>query len=246
MKKPGIYYEITMPINRYRAATVGERATAQSGTRMMMPKLLSFTLLATALCTAQVPSGRWDGTVQIGGLKAPFRIDFEGTADNFKASLVNADARASSTSGTFADGKLRLSFAAAKLDATLTDGELKGTFNGTNTFTASAFCSCGYEGEAGPDIAGTWDVPSTGWRLEIRKTGEDTLATVKRTTDEIGPLRGRFDGLAFSLHYFDGTRAAILDIEPNKAGGLELTWSEPSLDAKKLNAIPAKPKQVSQ
>ena len=215
----------------------------------MYLRLFSAILLAAVAGKAQAPAGRWDGTIQFGSLKVPFRIDFEGTGSSFKGTLVNGDSLVPSTSGSFSDGKLRLSFdpSGAKLEATLADGELKGSVNGSSygsrPFTASAFCSCGFEGEAGPEIMGTWEVPGNGWRLEIRRKGEDTLATVSRSGDEVGPLTGRFDGAVFTLRYFDGRRAAVLEIERNKSGGLDLVWMEPGQDMKKFTAISAKPKQ---
>jgi len=212
----------------------------------MYLRLLPAILLAAVSSSAQAPSGRWDGTVQFGSLKVPFRIDFEGNTTTFKGSLVNGDAMTPSTSGSFSDGKLLLTFdrSGAKLEATLADGELKGDIksaSGTHPFTASRFCTCGFEGEAGPDIAGTWEVPNAGWRLQTRRSGEDTFTTVAHSdSEEPGPLSGRFDGLVFSLHYFDGNRAAMLEIEPNKSGGLDLVWTEPGKDAKKLKAISSK------
>jgi len=219
----------------------------------MYLRLFPAILLAAVSSSAQAPAGRWDGIVQFGSLKVPFRIDFEGNANAFKGSLVNGDAQIPSTSGGFSDGKILLTFdrSGAKLEASLADGELKGdvkSASGTHPFTAARFCTCGFEGEAGPDIAGNWEVPnvfggpsSAGWRLEIRRIGEDTLATIRHSdSEEPGPLSGRFDGLVFSLRYFDGNRAAMLEIEPNKSGGLDLVYTEPGKDAKKLKAISVK------
>ena len=205
----------------------------------MQPRLFSAILLAAAtLCHAQQPpAGRWDGTLNWGTLKVPFRIDFEGDADHIKASWVNADHQTSSSSGKFSDGKLLLTFNEANLDATLADGQLKGQVKtpayGTLPFTASPYCSCGYEGEAGPDISGIWETPIG--QIEIKRKGEDTFLT----TGDLGPLSGRFDGAVFTLHYFNGTRPALLEIEQNKTGGLDLLWMEPGGRAsKKLKAKP--------
>jgi len=211
----------------------------------MYLRLFPAILLAAVSSSAQAPAGRWDGTVQFGSLKVPFRIDFESNANTFKGSLVNGDANVPSTSGSFSDGKVLLAFdrSGAKLEASLADGELKGSINsasGTHPFTASRFCTCGFEGEAGPDITGSWEVPNASWRLQIRRIGEDTLATITHSdSEEPGPLSGRFDGIVFSLRYFDGNRAAMLEIEPNKSGGLDLVYTEPGKDAKKLKTVSA-------
>jgi hypothetical protein len=192
-------------------------------------------LITAAAALAQDPAGRWDGTVQFGALAIPFRIDFEGSGAALKASFVNGPSRVSSASGTFADGKVHLTFASGtKLDGTLGDGKLEGTI-GAQSFTASAFCSCGYEGEAGPAIMGTYKTTG-GWTLSIKRDGEDSFATVTRAGSDIGPLAGRSDGISFALHFFDGTHAALLEIEPDKNGGLDLVWKEPGQDPKKLKA----------
>ena len=110
------------------------------------------------------------------------------------------------------------------------DRQFKGTYGrggqDMHPVTASKFCACGSEGEAGPDISGTWEVPDSGWRLTIRRKGDDTLATVSRPNGELGPIAGRFDGFAFLLHYFDGARAALLEIEQRKDGGLDLKFTD--------------------
>jgi hypothetical protein len=68
---------------------------------------------------------------------------------------VNGDTRVSSTAGSF-DGKaVSLTFRASgtRLEATLTEGQLKGTIGSggqdMHPFTASQFCSCASEGDAG-------------------------------------------------------------------------------------------------
>jgi hypothetical protein len=204
--------------------------------------------LAVAFGRAQAPEapdGRWDGTITYGALKVPFRIDFEPGGKTLRGSFVNGDARLASTEGSFEAGAVRLTFGAAgpRLEAKLTDGQLAGMIGSggqeMRPFTATKFCTCGSEGEAGPDISGTWEAPDSGLRLTIRRKGDDTLAAVSRPGGELGPLAGRFDGAAFSLHYFDGVRAAVLEIEEGKGGVLDLKFSEPGAGAKKYRAVKA-------
>jgi len=200
-------------------------------------------VLAAGAALAQTPSGRWDATVTIGTLKVPFQIHFEGEGAAFTGSLVNGDARIRSKPGSY-DGKTaRLEFdkSGARLEATMSNGDLKGTFGAEKSyqFRAFAFCTCGFAGEAGPDIQGAWDVPDAGWKLSIRRMGEDTLATLTRGGDNFGPVSGRFNGTFFELSYFDGTRAAVLEIEPSKDKGLDIAWMEPGAAPKKAKAVRA-------
>jgi hypothetical protein len=213
----------------------------------MTRKLLLAFLLSLACASAQPPAGRWDGAIEIGALKVPFRIDFEGDGKVFRGALVNGGDRVSSLSGSFEDRALRLVFAPSglQMDAVLSeDGRLKGSFgsaDGRRPFAATAFCTCGFEGEAGPDIAGAWEAPGAGWRLTVRRKGEDTFAVVSRPGGDLGPVAGRFDGVSFQLHYFDGARAAVLEMEPRKDGALDVIFQEPGAEVRKFRAVRAGP-----
>src|SRR5262245_23997538 len=211
----------------------------------MILNVLMMVSLAVASGWAQAPDGRWDGTITYGALKVPFTIHFESNGGTLTGAFVNGDSRVSSTAGSFEAGAVRLTFGAsgARLEATLEDGQLKGTY-GTggqdmHPFTASMFCSCGFEGDAGPDISGTWEAPDSELRLTIRRKGDDTIATVSRPSGELGPLAGRFDGFTFMLHHFDGARAAVLEIEERKGGGLDLKFTEPGAGVKRYRAVQA-------
>jgi hypothetical protein len=211
----------------------------------MIPKMLTMVFLTAACGWAQAPEGRWDGTITYNSLKVPFTIYFEPNGKALTGSFVNGDTRVSSTEGTFEAGLIRLTFGASatQLEATVADEDLKGTFSSRgqdrHKLTASKFCSCGSEGDAGPDISGAWEVPDSSWRLTIRRKGDDTLATISRPGGELGPIAGRFDGFTFMLHYFDGVRAALLEIEQRKDAGLDLKFTEPGTAAKKYRAVPA-------
>jgi len=213
---------------------------------MKILRMLTMVFLAAAPGWAQAPDGRWDGTITYGRLKVPFTIQFERNGNALTGSFVNGDTRVSSTEGSFETGLARLTFGASgtRLEASVANEDLEGTYGGggqdMHRVTASKFCACGSEGEAGPDISGTWEVPDSGWRLTIRRKGDDTLATVSRPSGDLGPIAGRFDGFTFLLHYFDGARAALLEIEQRKDGGLDLKFTEPGTEVKKYRAIQAR------
>jgi len=214
----------------------------------MILNMLTMVSMAVAFGWAQAPkapNGRWDGTITYGALKVPFKIHFESNGRTLKGSFVNGDTRVASTEGSFEAGAVRLTFGASgtRLEATIKDGELKGTIGSggqdMHQITASEYCACSDEGDAGPDISGTWEVPDSGWGLTIRRKGDDTLATVLRPSGELGPIAGRFDGVTFQLHYVDGVRAAVLEIEQRKDGGLDLKFTEPGADVRKYRAVRA-------
>ena len=208
-------------------------------------RLVLCAVLLTALPGyGQAPAGRWDGALSFGKVKVPFTLEFQGTADKLTASLVNGDSRIHSTSGSLDNKTFRLAFASlgTRFEASMINGELKGTYHardGAIPFTASAYCTCEYEGEPGPETAGVWQSPDSGWRLQIRRKGEDTLATLSHASGEAGPFWGRFDGAVFNLHYFDGVRAALLEIELRKDNAIDVTLTEPGQDIRKFKATRA-------
>lgn len=206
-------------------------------------KLVLGLLVVVCLGFSQTPSGRWDGTIEYGPLKVPLQLHFESTSNGVRGMFVNGESRVASSEGHFDNGELRLSFASlgTRLEAKLADGGLKGVYGneklGMRSLNASAYCTCAYEGEAGPDISGTWEFAGEGWQLSVQRKGEDTLATLRRPGRELGPLHGRFDGVTFALHYFDGIRAAVLELEPRKDGTFDAVLSEPGTDLRKLKLV---------
>jgi hypothetical protein len=127
---------------------------------MTILKLLTMVFLAVASGWAQAPDGRWDGTITYGRLKIPFTIHFEPNGKALTGSFVNGDTRVSSTEGSFEAGLVRLTFGASgtRLEATLANEDLEGTYGSggqdMHPVTASKFCPCGSEGDAGTGYLG--------------------------------------------------------------------------------------------
>jgi hypothetical protein len=176
-------------------------------------------------------AGRWVGTVTYkDGLQVPFSLDMKPDGATVRAAFNNSDARAESALGNWDGQVLRLSFPTAGnqlLEAKFSNGALKGKL-GEQVFEASPYCTCAYEGEAGPDISGAWKLDGSGLTLKLTRQGEDTLAAVQQDGGiAAGTHVGRFDGLMFALSYFDGTRASVLEIEPRKDGSLGVKTKRP-------------------
>jgi hypothetical protein len=198
-----------------------------------------FFLLATyAAAQSDPPSGRWETTIALDGLKIPFTMQLVLDKNPVSGTFVNGDERVTSSNGAFKDGVLRLNFekSGTTLEAKITNDALKGKY-GSYSLEGGVYCTCGSEGEAGPDIAGTWSIAEpAGWRLVVERKGDDTFAHLLRPEDTNGVLTGRFDGLTFMLHHFDGTRASLLELEPRKDGSLDVTLKEPRAAVKKFRA----------
>ncbi len=195
-----------------------------------------FTLAACAFAQGGPQSGRWELVVTMDKLKVPFTMELELKEGAVSGTLVNGPEKSTSTQGSFNGDKLRLAFNDATLEATLTKGSISGKY-GSHAIEGGPYCTCGSEGEAGPDISGSWTFD--GGRLVVERKGDDTVAHLLQPEDKTGALTGRFDGLAFLLHHFDGNRAALLEIEPQADGTLDITLKEPRAAARKFRATKA-------
>jgi hypothetical protein len=204
---------------------------------------LLFTALSAAQDQVPPPNGRWEGTITFDKLKVPFTLFIAGEGASVTGSFVNGSMRVTSISGSYSEGMLQLGFPKGnRLQAKFADAALKGTYGspgfGIHLIEAALYCTCAYEGEAGPDISGLWDLPfPQPWRLAIRPQGEDTLASLHRGEQELGPITGRYDGIQFTLRYFDGTNAMLLEMEPRKDGSLAVTLQEPGQPVRKTQAV---------
>ncbi|BDC50381.1 hypothetical protein F183_A26970 [Bryobacterales bacterium F-183] len=168
---------------------------------------------------------RWDAKITLEDkVKVPFSLQFQAGKDG-TASAAWGDLR--SSSGTAKDGKLVLEFASigGRIEAAY-DGK---TFEGDYTvggqryrIEAAPFCTCGFQGEAGPDIAGVWALSGSGaGTLTVRRVGDDTFAELALQDQAVVKhLFGRFDGLSFALAAFDGKRGVLVDAEPAATGDI--------------------------
>ncbi len=193
---------------------------------------------------------RWDGTIVFGDLKLPFSMQLkikDGKAAAAFTNLGEVAAPVASTSGTATEDAVKLRFEAlhAILEGNLDGGSLKGVYRIEDTVLkvdAGRFCTCGFQGEAGPEISGVWTIDGGG-KLTIRRTGEDTIGVLTTGAGTETPaLAGRFDGAVFTLSYFDGdpSRAAWLEIEPSKDGkALDISFRQPGKEkaASKMRAV---------
>jgi hypothetical protein len=134
--------------------------------------------------------------------------------------------------GTVANETVRLPFSkGGSIEARLDGGSMKGHFitsqGAKHALEAGRYCTCGFEGEAGPDVSGDWTIDGGKGRLSVQRKGEETFVRLNGS----GPvLAGRFDGAVFTLAYFNGdpANAAWLEMEPAKDGkSMLLVWQKP-------------------
>jgi thiol-disulfide isomerase/thioredoxin len=182
---------------------------------------------------AQQLAGLWDCSVTLNGLETPFRMEFAGTGSQVKGWFFNGDEKVLSTGGSFSGGHLLLKFDgyANKIDATLKDGVLEGTYGRparTYQFRAKRFAPSKLTETDVPSIAGQWEIGvhsskgESAWWFIVRQSGPEVSAAILRVDGDTGTLEGTYSEGKFVLSHFDGARPMLLEVSLAKDGTLEL------------------------
>ena len=197
--------------------------------------------------------GRWDATVTINGTAIPFRLDISGEGANLTGTLYNGDVKETTTSSKVDNGTIVLNYETylTSIKATAKDGQLEGTVQGrfeqeryltTYPFQAKRYAPAAVSASNVPSIAGQWIVPynsgkgEKAWRLIVKQAGAEVTAAILRVDGDTGALTGTWQNGEFVLSTFDGARAMLLEITPNKDGTLELHESGPYIPKDQLIA----------
>ncbi len=198
-----------------------------------MMRLLGAAALCLTSAAAQQIAGLWDATVTSGGVEIPFRMEFAGAGPDVRGWFFNGDEKVPSTGGHLEQGHLTLNFDyyAARLDATLKDGELEGTYTRAGrptAFHAKRFAPSPLSGTEAPQIAGLWEIGvksskgEAAWRFVVRQSGAEVTAAILRVDGDTGALQGTYRDGKFVLSHFSGARPMLLEVTPAKDGTLEL------------------------
>ena len=198
-------------------------------------------LVLPASARAQSLNGLWDATVIVNGVEIPFRFELSGTGTSAKGSFFNGDEKLTSTTGSFENGALVLSFDEyeTKLEATLKDGQLEGQYSrGTRgapyPFQAKRFTPATIDAANVPSIAGLWNVQvqsskgESAWQLIVRQSGGEASAAILRVDGDTGTLTGTFANGKFVLSHFSGARPLRLELTPQADGTLAVVQNTDS------------------
>src|SRR5580765_215330 len=210
-----------------------------------MPLLFVAGLLALAALPARVEaqsiSGLWDASVVVnGGIEIPFRFEIAGSGKSIKGSFFNGDEKVTSTSGSFENGALILSFDeyGTKVEATFKDGRLDGQYSrGTRgtpyPFQAKRFAPAPVGDAPIPAIAGLWNVQvgksskgEAAWQLIVRQSGAEASAAILRVDGDTGTLTGTYRDGKFVLSHFSGARPLRLELTPGSDGTLSVVQNK--------------------
>ena len=206
--------------------------------------LLAVILAIAPAALAQPIAGIWQATLTTKEAQIPFRLEIDGEEGDVQGWFFNGDQKVYSTSGRFENGKLVLNFDqyASRLEATLKDGVLEGTYGRSRTDSSSAgrainsFRATVYTQQAKPSAArvpaidGLWEIPLTqsrkhgeaSWRFVVRQSGADVSAAILRIDGDTGALDGTYRDGKFVLSHFSGGRPALLEVTPARDGTLDL------------------------
>jgi thiol-disulfide isomerase/thioredoxin len=204
-------------------------------------KLGAATVLAilaiTFFASGQSVEGAWDATVTVNNVSVPFRIEIDGTGADVHSYFFNGDDRVNpSSSGTFQNGSLVLTFDsyATKLEATLNDGILTGTYGGSsgNTYAFQAKrhdpSLVASSDQHPPDISGLWEIQvkspkgESAWHFVVNQKGAKIDAAILRVDGDTGILSGNFKEGKFFLSHFTGERPFYVEVTPQSDGSLQL------------------------
>src|SRR5947207_7226414 len=193
--------------------------------QMVVPSLVVIALASLVPpAAAQSLSGLWDAVVRVNDVEVPFRMEFSGSGGDVKGSFFNGVDRLTSTSGSFENGSLVLSFDEyeTRLEARLTDGVLEGQYlRGTRgapyPFRAKRFTPTPADAANVPAIAGLWNVQvksakgESAWQMIVRQSGAEASAAILRVDGDTGTLTGRYGDGRFVLSPFSGARPPRLE-----------------------------------
>jgi thiol-disulfide isomerase/thioredoxin len=191
----------------------------------------------TLLASGQSVEGTWDATVTVNNVSVPFKIEIDGTGADVHSYFFNGDDRVNpSNSGTFQNGSLVLTFDsyATKLEATLNDGVLSGTYGG-GSGSAYAFQAKRHDpslvassDQHAPDISGLWEIQvkspkgESAWHFVVNQKGAKIDAAILRVDGDTGTLSGNFKDGKFFLSHFTGERPFYVEVTPRSDGSLQL------------------------
>jgi thiol-disulfide isomerase/thioredoxin len=188
---------------------------------------------------AQSLNGLWDATVIVNDVEIPFRLELGGSGSAAKGSFFNGDEKVTSTTGSFENGALVLSFDEyeTKIEATLKDGRLEGQYSRSTRgapypFQAKRFTPTTVEAANVPSIAGLWNVQvksskgESAWQLIVRQSGGEVSAAILRVDGDTGALTGTFANGKFVLSHFSGARPLRLEVTPQADGTLAVVQNK--------------------
>jgi thiol-disulfide isomerase/thioredoxin len=217
-----------------------------------MKRFLSFLLLSGGLM-AQAAFGQsqasldgvWQGTATAHGQAVPVTVRVWGNGAGLRVAFLNGPAahpeESAASSARFDGGHLvaTYDYFARKLDLTLADGKLVGTY-GSVSATAKAApvpveltrvlkLADRAAAANAPDLAGSWNIVTSSakgesaweFRVDPRVPGTPVIKTViQRIDGDTGGLWGTWNGTSYTVGHFTAAGPALYSVTPQGDGTL--------------------------
>ena len=194
--------------------------------------------------SANAITGVWQGSATIrGGQQIPVTVRVTGAGSDLKVAFLNGPAEhpdeSAATSASFDGTHLVASYDyfARKLEATLADGKLTGSYGNTNgkgtsaalTLTRVAKLADPAAAPNAPDIQGRWEIVTTSakgeaaWEFRVDPpTPKSSVikAVIQRIDGDTGGLWGTWNGTSYTVGHFTAAGGALWSVTPQPDGTL--------------------------
>jgi len=186
--------------------------------------------------------GLWDAAVTAGETQVPFRFEIATKGSDAQGFFFEGDRKIGSTSGTFADGALKLEydFLNTTLELKVEGDELVGAYRNNRAGSRPQnvrmrrFTPVAIADEKTPSFAGSWEMrrlaaevtaprDTRTWHVYLRQSGAEVSGTILRVDGDTGTLIGHWKDGKLALSHFAGERPTLFEATRNPDGTLNVT-----------------------
>ena len=169
-------------------------------------------------------------------MDVPCRFQIAQQGSGIQGTFFNGEELYPSTSGSFSNGALTLSFeyTSGKLEANYKDGRLQGVYHSTRGnygFSAVPHTPPPAPSANAPSIDGDWEIANKSgkgeqaWQFLVRQNGPNVSASILRIDGDTGVLTGVWRDGKFTLSDFSGARPNLLEVFPGLDGSLHIVMN---------------------
>jgi thiol-disulfide isomerase/thioredoxin len=209
--------------------------------------ILSLALILASAWTphlraAQSIDGLWDAIVVSNSVEIPFRFEISTKGTTAQGFFFEGDRKVGSTSGTFAEGavKLEYDFLNTTLDLKLADDQLTGSYRNNRPnarpqdVRMRRFAPVSIGQQDPPSLAGTWEMRRVAeevtaprdtrtWNVFLRQSGAEFSGSILRVDGDTGTLEGYWRDGKLVMSHFAGERPNLFEATLNTDGTLAVT-----------------------
>ncbi len=189
--------------------------------------------------------GLWDAVIVAGGadrFEAPFRFEIATKGSEAEGFFFEGDRKVGSTSGSFADGALKLDyeFLNTTLELTVKGDQLIGSYRNNRAgarpqdVRMRRFVPTAIADDNTPELAGSWEMrratqeitaprDTRTWHVYLRQSGAEVSGTVLKVDGDFGTMVGHWQHGKLVLSHFAGERPNLFEATLNPDKTLAVT-----------------------